>query len=155
LDGKRYFFALFGPLHLERSRGAQRGIESDIVGFTLGRAGLDVTAAFTLGVRARAATAAATTQLIEGGIQLTGIEGLADLNLFTPIPPVSIARIENTLRLRALRTTIRARLLNRGDLAYVFFFYPGSGVPRGLVRARLRPGFHPAAVRCALAAHQG
>jgi len=49
-NGECHLLALLCPFDLERSCSAQRGIESNIIGLAIGRAGLDVTAAFTLGV---------------------------------------------------------------------------------------------------------
>jgi hypothetical protein len=82
------------------------GIESDIICLALRWARLDVPAALALGVGARAAATAAAAYLIQRGIQLARIEGITNFNLFTPIPPVSVARIENALRLRALGAAV-------------------------------------------------
>ncbi len=55
LDGESHLFTLLGALRLEGRGGAQGRIESHVVSLAVGGAGLDVTAAFALGVRARAA----------------------------------------------------------------------------------------------------
>jgi hypothetical protein len=46
LDGKGYPFALFGAFLLERRSRSQRGVKGQVIGFTIGWARLDVTAAF-------------------------------------------------------------------------------------------------------------
>jgi hypothetical protein len=55
LDGKGNFLSLFGAAFLEGCCGADGGIEGYIVSFTVGWAGLDVTASFALGMSARTA----------------------------------------------------------------------------------------------------
>ena len=55
LDGKSHLLALLDASFLEGCCRADGGIEGHIVGFAVGRAGLNVTASFALGVRARAA----------------------------------------------------------------------------------------------------
>jgi hypothetical protein len=50
-----------------RSR-AQRGVESQIVGFSLGGTGLDVTAALAVGMGARAPAPVVARQFIQGSV---------------------------------------------------------------------------------------
>ena len=106
-------------------------------------------------VSARAAAAAAAAQLIEGGVQLTRIKGVANFNFFTPIPPMCVTRIKNTLLAEGFGHYGLSWPLQPWRLGLRLFFYPGNGVPRVLALALRRLGFHLAAVRCALAAHRG
>jgi hypothetical protein len=53
LDGKGDLLALFLPFFLVRSRGSDGGIKGDIAGLSLGRARLDVAAAFSFSARPR------------------------------------------------------------------------------------------------------
>jgi hypothetical protein len=55
LDGKSHLFPLLNALFLERGCGADGGVEGYIISPAVGRAGLDITAAFALGMRTRTA----------------------------------------------------------------------------------------------------
>ena len=64
------------------------GVEGDVVGFAVGRAGLDVPSALALGAGAAAASALPPGELVDRSIQTLGdLELLPDLGLVTPLPP--------------------------------------------------------------------
>jgi len=83
---------------LVRGGGAQSSIEGKIIRLSTGWPGLDIAAAFALGAGARAPTALAAGEFIQACLEFTRREGLPDLYLFTPAPPVSIACVEDFLR---------------------------------------------------------
>jgi hypothetical protein len=69
--------------------GAQRGVKGDVVGFAIGRPGLDVASAFAVGAGAAAPPALAACQLVERGVEPAHDLELAFwLDLLPAIPPV-------------------------------------------------------------------
>jgi len=79
---------------------AQRGVKRQIADFVaLRQAGLDVTAALTVGLGLAAATGPVAGQLVKLGIEPAGGELLVRLDLLAPFPPLPILwRLRNGLR---------------------------------------------------------
>jgi hypothetical protein len=90
-------FALFGSLFLERSCGAQRGVEGQVVGLAIGRASLDIAPALALGVRAAATPAIAARDMVERVLDFARQESRPDLDLLAAIPPVGRKLVEDIL----------------------------------------------------------
>jgi len=64
------------------------GVEGDVVGFAVGRAGLDVPSALALGAGAAAASALPPGELVDRGIEALGdLELLPDRGLLPAFPP--------------------------------------------------------------------
>jgi hypothetical protein len=121
LDGKRHPFALLVSLFLVRRGGAQCSIESQIINLTPRRARLNVAAAFAFRVGMRTTTSFAASEFVERSIQAARGERLSHLDLFSPLPPTSIAGIENVLPGRINQSMV-VRLFGLCVLAYPFFF---------------------------------
>jgi hypothetical protein len=82
-------FALFGSFFLERGCGAQGGVESQVVGFSISRARLDVAPAFALGMCAATPPAEAPCYPVERVLDFARQESGPDFYFFAAIPPVS------------------------------------------------------------------
>ncbi|MCY4008949.1 MAG: hypothetical protein OXF22_04260 [Anaerolineaceae bacterium] len=88
-------------LDLERSGGAESGIEGDVVGSFACRAGLDVTAALAVGMGAGTAASLAARQLVQRRIQAAGLEFTGGFDFLPPFPPVGVLGVlEYFLRCR-------------------------------------------------------
>jgi len=81
-------FALFGAFFLEGSGGAQGSVESQVICFSVGRAGLDIATPFALGVCAAAPAAVAARHPVERVLDFARQEGGTDLYFFAAVPPV-------------------------------------------------------------------
>jgi hypothetical protein len=68
------------PIALEGGRRPQRGIEGDVLRLAAGRAGLDIAPALALGARVRALSSPLAGDLVELGIELLRLEGVADFD---------------------------------------------------------------------------
>jgi len=77
---KRDAVIFFLALLLEGRRGAQRGIESQVVCFSIRRSGLDVSATFLFSLGARTPAAEIADHLIQRSIQRAWDKGLARLD---------------------------------------------------------------------------
>ncbi len=154
---KATLLALLGAALLEGGGGAEGGVEGDVVGLAVGGAGLDVAAALALGVGARAAPGVLAGQLVERGVELARVEGLADLDLLAAVPPVGVLVVENRLLRRGLGGRAVAPVIPRSADSVIDFFFTESAVLgffRGFGRVRLR-WMRLRAARCAPAAARG
>jgi hypothetical protein len=77
---KRDAVIVFLALLLERRSGAQRGIESQVMRFSISRPGLNISSAFLFGLRARTSSAQIADHLVQRCIQLARDKGLAGLD---------------------------------------------------------------------------
>jgi hypothetical protein len=66
-------------------------------------------------VGARTATSPLSVKLVQIGIQITRPEGFTNLDFLSPIPPIRIANIEDTLTARLTLVLTRLVLL-RGEV---------------------------------------
>ena len=66
----------------------------------MGRAGLDVAAAFAIGAGLRAASALAARQAVELAFDPARGERFADLDLLAPLPPAGVERLVRRLTRR-------------------------------------------------------
>jgi len=112
LDSKSHPLALFGPILLEWGCGAQCGVKRQVIGFPVRRAGLNVAAAFALGMRLRATSGVTTGDSIQRVCQLARGKSLPNLNFFPAFPPVRADGIEDLL-LGRLGWAVRIRVLAR------------------------------------------
>jgi hypothetical protein len=110
LNGKRHALALLAAALLEGGRGAEGGVEGDVIGLVAGRARLDIATVLALGLRQGPAPGVLAGQFIQRGIQLARLEGLAGPDLLAALPPVGVGMREDVLlrRLgfRLLRTLL-------------------------------------------------
>jgi hypothetical protein len=110
LDGKCQTFAFFHALFLKGSRGAERGIEGDVVLLFAGRTRLDVTSVFALGLGERTSACVFACEFIERRVQLARLKLLASLDLLSAFPPIRICVSKHILRhglgLALLRTLV-------------------------------------------------
>ena len=89
---------------------------------------MNVTPAFPFSMRARSAPGMMAGQFVEGGIEYARFKSLADLDLFTAVPPVSILWTEDSLLggRFGIRRLVGVFLI--GGFSYDFFFTdPVSG----------------------------
>ena len=99
LDGESHiiFSALFASLNLERRRGAEGGVEGQVVRLAVRGPGLNVTATFAIGAGAASLAALIAGKLVERGVETARGELLGGLDLLAALPPVSVACLRGLL----------------------------------------------------------
>jgi hypothetical protein len=111
-------------MYLVRRGGPDCGIQGDIVGLAISRAGLNVAAALAVRVSMAAAAPLAACELVQRGIETArNLELLTRLGLLAAFPPMSILVLKGVLASRLGRLGLRVFL---GDLVIqgsaIFFF---------------------------------
>ncbi len=126
-DGESDLFAAFLAVDLIWRGSPNGGIEGNIGGFSFGRARLDVTAAFALGLGTRATPRLPAGEPVDGGVDAAGGKDLPGFYFITTLPPVGIAGVKDIL-FGGFGRGLLLRLFVRNFWLYVtgFFFSSAS-----------------------------
>jgi hypothetical protein len=103
VNGKGDMTALFHTLFLEWRGGTQGGVEGNVIVATIGGAGLDVTATFTVGTGARTPPGVVPGDAIERVLDFANFKSLTDFDFFATIPPVGADLVKDVLAGRLCR----------------------------------------------------
>jgi hypothetical protein len=97
LDGKSYFLALLFTIFLVRSRSPNGSIESNIGGFPVSRARLDIASTLAFGFGTRTTPGLPAGEPVDGGVDIARDKSVPSFYFFTTFPPVGITGIKNIL----------------------------------------------------------